>query len=57
MEMIDNAIYSALELSTSPQTQNDDRPQQKGKLTKLVWKTLLSYHRLRDERETELSLE
>ncbi|XP_032973869.1 killer cell lectin-like receptor subfamily G member 1 isoform X1 [Rhinolophus ferrumequinum] len=29
MEMIDNAIYSALELSTSPQTQNDDRPQQK----------------------------
>lgn len=31
MEMIDNALYSALELSTAPQAQNDYRPQQKGK--------------------------
>ncbi|XP_074182148.1 killer cell lectin-like receptor subfamily G member 1 isoform X1 [Rhinolophus sinicus] len=29
MEMIDNAIYSALELSALPQAQNDDRLQQK----------------------------
>ncbi|XP_054446932.1 killer cell lectin-like receptor subfamily G member 1 isoform X2 [Pteronotus mesoamericanus] len=29
MEMIDNAVYSVLELSTVPQAQNDYRPQQK----------------------------
>ncbi|KAF6119339.1 killer cell lectin like receptor G1 [Phyllostomus discolor] len=29
MEIIDNALYSPLELSTAPQAQNDYRPQQK----------------------------
>nr|KAF6495529.1 killer cell lectin like receptor G1 [Rousettus aegyptiacus] len=30
MEVVDNAIYSALELSAAPQNQSDYRPQQKG---------------------------
>ncbi|XP_015983550.1 killer cell lectin-like receptor subfamily G member 1 isoform X2 [Rousettus aegyptiacus] len=40
MEVVDNAIYSALELSAAPQNQSDYRPQQKGELTKLVRKTV-----------------
>lgn len=53
MEMTDHAIYSVLELSTERQAQNDSRPQPKGELTKLVWKTVHSDHRLRDEWEVE----
>lgn len=38
--MIDNDIYSVLQLSTEPPAQNDYRPQEKGELIKLVCKTM-----------------